>query len=458
MQNTDHSGLQAKEADRSTAISTSQNQDTTKPIFQRGRMRPRDHFSVSAFWFGINLLWGALLMIIVPSQMKQIAPRNPAETAGLLLGLGAIPALVVPLLIGPLSDRCMSRLGRRRPFMLVGVAINLLGLALIWLAGTKLVLWLYFVGYFITNVGNNVASGAYNGVIPDVVPGNQRGTASGWMAAMSQLGTIVGVFSAALLMNAGRVTESFVVIGCCLVLSLSATVLGVRERPREDAPGQLDMLGFLKRLWIDPRKHPDFAWVWITRALVVMGMWTVQEWMQYYLVDVIGVPEASKEITAGGILVISLLCATVTGIIGGVISDRIGRKRVVYVSNVTIALCCLAFLLSPSLAYAYVVAAIFGLGFGAYYSVDWALACDVLPNKDDAGKDMAVWHISMVLPQSIILPISGMLLGAFGRITTHTATGIVTHYSRDGYTAVFSLAAFFMLLGAVLIRNVRGVR
>lgn len=431
--------------------------ESRKAPFPGGQMRPRDHFSVSAYWFAVNLLWGALLIIIIPSQMVQLAPGRPAETTGLLLGMGAIPALVVPLVVGPLSDRCMSRFGRRRPYMIGGLAVNLLGLALIWLAGTRGMLWLYFVGYFVTNIGNNVSTGAYNGVIPDIVPKHLRGIASGWMAAMSQLGTILGVFSAALLMNAGRATESFLVIGFSMVLFLAFTVAGITEKPRDSKPGRLDLIGFFKSLWIDPRKHPDFAWVWITRALVVMGLWTVQEYMQFFLVDVMRVPVANKEITAGYILLISLACATFTGIIGGGISDRVGRKRVVYVANGTIAFACFAFLFSPSLAYAYVVAAIFGLGFGAYYSVDWALGCDVLPNKDDAGKDMAVWHISMVLPQSIALPLAGALLGRWAYIT-QSATGPVTHYYRDGYVVIFSLAAFFLLLGAVLIRNVKGVR
>jgi MFS family permease len=259
-------------------------------------------------------------------------------------------------------------------------------------------------------------------------------------------------------MNVGRVTESFLVVAFSMILSFLATVLGVRERPRDTTPGRLDIIGFMKSLWIDPRKHPDFAWVWITRALVVMGLWTVQEYMQFYLVDVIGVPESKKEITAGYILVISLLCATFTGMIGGSISDRIGRKRVVYVANGTIAVACFAFLLSPSIVYAYAVAAIFGLGFGDYYSVDWALGCDVLPDKDNAGKGMAVWHISMVLPQAIVLPLSGALLGVFGHHATHVAGELVTHYTRNGYIAIFSLAAFFLLLVAVLIRNVKGVR
>ena len=70
-----------------------------------GPLSATQQFSISSFWFATNLLWGALLMIVIPSQMKQLAPTHPAETQGLLLGIAAIPALVVPLLVGPLSDR-----------------------------------------------------------------------------------------------------------------------------------------------------------------------------------------------------------------------------------------------------------------------------------------------------------------------------------------------------------------
>jgi MFS family permease len=391
--------------------------------------------------------------------MKLVAPSRPAETTGLLLGLGAVPALLVPLLVGPLSDRCTSRWGRRRPYMAAGVAVNLAGLATIWYAGAIRSLPLYFAGYFVTNVGNNIATGAYSGVIPDMVPTAQRGEASGWMAGMSQLGTILGVFSAGLLMNAGQTGASFLVIAVSLVVFLLITALGIHEQPRTSVPDRVKWLDFLRSLWIDPRKHPDFAWVWITRALVVMGLWTVQEYMQNYLTDVIGVPESRKELTAGYVLVTALICATITGLLGGVISDRVGRKRVVYVANTVVAITCFVFLFGHSLPFVFVVAAVFGLGFGAYYSVDWALGCDVLPDKENAAaKDMAVWHISMVLPQSIALPIAGALLGAFGKTMVPGAGGLVAHYTRSGYAAIFTLAAFFLLLGAVLLRNVRGVR
>lgn len=423
------------------------------------RLRTSEHFHLSAFWLGVNLLWGALLIVIIPAQMRRIAPDHPLETMDIILGVGAIPAVIVPLLAGPLSDRCMSRLGRRRPYLLSGLAVTLVGLAMICLGGYRLSIWLYFLGYLVVQIGNNTSTGAYAGMIPDIVPQGQRGLASGWMAAMSQAGTIIGLLTAGILLSAGRDAAAFVIIAVSLVLFCAFTVIGVREQPRTEKSPPMDWAAFIRNLWIDPRKHPDFAWVWITRALVVMGLWMVQQHIQYYLVDVMRLSESEVPLAAAKILVLSLVCASITGLLGGRISDRIGRKRVVYIANAAIGLACLAFVVVPSMEWVYAVAMLFGLGYGAYYSVDWALGCDVLPNKDDAAKDMAVWNIAMVLPQSIALPLSGAILGTFGHHFTNSPTGErITHYFPAGYTAMFGLAAFFLLLGAFLIRNVRSVR
>ena len=101
----------------------------------------------------------------------------------------------------------------------------------------------------------------------------------------------------------------------------------------------------------------------------------------------------------------------------------------------------------PNLTFMFVVGALFGLGFGAYLAVDWALGIDVLPAGEDAAKDMGIWHVSMVLPQMIAPAISGMILTAF------KSSSLLL-----GYTMIFALAAIWFILGTVFVRQVRGVR
>ena len=202
--------------------------------------------------------------------------------------------------------------------------------------------------------------------------------------------------------------------------------------------------------WIEPLKSPDFFWVLVTRALVTLGMWCVQPFIQNYLADVVHV---KNDVEMGGYLLATiLLCATVTGMIGGKLSDVIGRKKVVYVANTLIAICSVAFVFSHSLLYTFIVGALYGVGYGAYFSVDWALACDVLPNPEDAGKDMGIWHVSMVLPQTFAPALAGYVLSHVGTSSMVEGT---RHYALQGYQAAFTLGAIFLLLGAFFLRNVR---
>ncbi|HSV73209.1 MAG TPA: MFS transporter [Chthonomonadales bacterium] len=404
-------------------------------------------FSASSFWFGVNYHWGALLVIVVPSQVRAMTDDH-ALWVGRIVGLGSFTALLVPLIAGALSDRCRSRWGRRRPYIMAGVALNLAGLAVLFWAASAHSLIGYLCGYLLANLGNNVATGPYSGVIPDVVREDQRGIASGWMAVMTQGGTILGALASGLLLGAGMAAVAYISIAAILTASALITVWGVRERPFGKDLAPLRVLRYLRGMWTDLRDHPDFAWVWITRFLVVMGMFTVQPFMQYYLADHLGVENPER--TAGILLAIILVGSSVTGIIGGRLSDRIGRKPVIYVANGTIAAASLGFIFVDSLEVAFVIAVVYGLGYGAYYSVDWALACDVLPNQHEAAKDMAVWNVSMVLPQAIAAPIGGWLLSAH-RLPDGG-------YAEQGYAALFALSAVQLALGAILIRNVRGAR
>lgn len=409
---------------------------------------------MSLYWLAVNLHWSALLIAIIPRQVARMSPEGHAWLLSIILGSGAVVALVLPPFIGSYSDRCAHRWGRRRPFMVTGTAVNLFGLAALWLGGERGSVALYLLGYAVVQLGSNFATSAYAGVIPDIVPREQRGIASGWMAAMTQTGNILGAIGGGMLIQRDLAGWAYLTIGAVLVSLLVVTALAVREEPLREPPPRPRMIEVLRSLWIDPRKHPDFAWVWITRFLFTAGMWMVQPYMQYYLRDVIGSPRPAED--AGRIIAVALVGAAVTGVLGGSVSDRIGRKRVVYAANGLMAAISIVFILVRSMEAVYLTAVCYGLAFGAYYSVDWALGCDVLPRKEEAGKDMGVWHIAMVLPQTLAPFLSGRILTMAG--TRMEPGWTEQHYLLGGYIGLFVCASILLALSALLIRNVRGVR
>jgi MFS family permease len=440
----------------------------------------RDQFAISAYWFATNFLWGALLVIMLPGEIKQLFPMYRVPALGYLFAFGAIVALVVPLVVGALSDRCASPWGRRRPYIVSGVLINLVGLGLMWAAVTfspvvhgdksdsagKIAATLFtsptfiffLLAYMVAQLGNNIASAAYSGVIPDLVPEDQRGAASGWMALMSQLGTLLGAVGCGVALGGAPEWMKYALLGFVLITVAAVTVTGIKETPLPGKPEKIPWVLYLKSLWISPAKYPDFAWVWITRAFVMLGFYAVLPFINYYLIDVIHVPEKEVDKMASMLIGVILITSSMSGVYGGFVSDKIGRKRVVYIANTMIAIVTFGFVFCTSIVQVLIAGVVFGLGFGAYTSVDWALGTDVLPSKKDAAKEMAVWHIAMTLPQSLAAPIAGIIIARFGMTVAHVDDKDIYHYTQMGYGVTFALCAVLFGLGAFFLRNVRGVK
>jgi Na+/melibiose symporter-like transporter len=422
--------------------------DEAAPAGQPRPLRTRDQFYVSSFWFAYNFHWGALLAIVLPSQIAALVGDARKELFnGLIPPLGAALSLVVTPLAGALSDHARTRLGRRRPFILAGTLANvalLLALGTFTRGGS---LALFLACYLGVQVSNNVSGGPYAGLIPDVVPPAQRGSASGWMALMTALGTLAGAIAAGQLVRAQHYVAIDTTIAIVLVVFLAITMFGVRE-PRP-APGPaLDMRRLLRDFLPRGPQYRNFYLVLFTRALVTMGIYSVFTFFQFFLQDILHV--ADPVVMTSYLVAIIIAAGVPTSLVAGSLSDRHGRKPFVYLSGGLMAFASIVFIavaFAPSLAFTFVVGAVFGLGYGAYVAVDWALAIDVLPGGEAAAKDMGIWHASMVLPQVLAPAITGLTL------TLLKPAGLLL-----GYTAVFVMTAAWFVLGTVFVRAIRGVR
>src|SRR5713226_4165914 len=138
------------------------------------------HTALSAFWFGSNFLWIPLTMVLIQAQGDEVVPKDVRITAiGGGLGLGGVLAVTVPPLVGAWSDRLYSRFGRRRPIMVAGTLLTFPGLLIMMAANNYPEI---LIGYAIIQFFFNGAQAAYAGIVPDVVPAQQVGKASGFLA------------------------------------------------------------------------------------------------------------------------------------------------------------------------------------------------------------------------------------------------------------------------------------
>lgn len=439
--------------------------------------------AINIFWFANNVHWNALLSVVLPTAVATLLPFADKDlNLALVLAPGTLVAFVVNPLTGALSDYARFRLGRRRPFMLAGTVLNvavLLALGYVCdtadgrYSATEL-LWLFIGLFVLLQFSNNFANSPWSAIIADQVPEAQRGSASGFYGLMTLLGTAAGVELAAAIVttnaNPGQQPPNtlpfrsalltvFVVLAVVQVVFVALTVLTVRETPASAEPRLFAWGAFFARFRFEPRAYPDFSWILLTRVLIMTGIWTINFFLLYYMTDVLGITGNGHGASAFGFTVSSpqqaiafflplvLVSAALTVYFAGWLSDRIGRKKLVYLSGAMMTIVALIFIFEQNLSAALVAALFFGLGFGAYTSVDWALATDVLPPTDEFGKYMGIWSAAGIIPQVI-----GVVLG-----------GTITHFLKRlpnhlGYDALFAVTVVLFLLGTLLVRRVRGAR
>jgi MFS family permease len=395
----------------------------------------RDHLNLSIYWFSLNFHWGAMLAVILPIE---VLGRSPEASKGLALGLvagvGSLIGMVAQPVAGAFSDRCRHHWGRRRPFVLGGALINAAGL--LWMPRTTS-LFALAAAFVLVQLGNNISGAAYQGYIPDQVPSQQRGKASGYMGLMSMLGTVSSFGVAALLVSPGNTHPFYTILALVLLLGAAVTVWKVPDTPApEHQPSS-------RMSWIDSLRNPDFLWLSITRALVMLALYAMVTFVAYFIRDRIGLPNF-----VGATLVVSSIAlggSLVSALLAGALSDRIGRKGIVSVASLAMAVAFLFFVVAPTWNVILTVGVLFGLGYGAYTSVDWALALDVLPDKNRVARDLGVWGFSSTLPQTLAPLIGGALLYWLAPVGW-------------GYSGIFLLATLSSLAAAGLVWRIRSVR
>ncbi|GGO21899.1 MFS transporter [Deinococcus humi] len=405
--------------------------------------RPPHPWVLSAFWFGTAFHWLVLLLILMPANVETfVGEARKGTSLGALVAIGAVMALILPPLVGARSDRS----GRRLPYLRLGVAVNLVGLAVMGFAAMTLSgmngFWVYVVGFLLVQFGNNYATAPYSALIPQLVPPEQRGRYSGVMALLQASGQLLGAVAAfAVGILKLPVAVSFVLIAVVLLVPALITMRGIPEATAPQSSAQpLAPAGGRTLSIAQLFAHQAFLWVFLTRVLFSLGQYSVQPFLQYYNRDVL------RQTDAGTSTSIMLACiivgSIVSALIGGRISDRVGRKPVIYVAGGAMAAAALLLLIAPNYTVALGLALFFGLGFGAFTSVDWALGSDAMPSASSYARDMGIWHVAFVAPQMTSAP-QGALLD-WGN-----ARG-----GNFGYTLVFGIAAVFFIAGVLLVRKV----
>jgi MFS family permease len=411
----------------------------TRPV---RRIKGLRHVALGSFWFGNNFITTPVYTILLQVQVAQVIARDSQGLAiGLATGIGGIFAMVLPPLVGALSDHLHTPWGRRRPIMVAGVLGVVLALVVMWNANSYPPL---LIGFVMVVAFINVAGGAYAGVIPDLVQGSEVGLASGLLGLFVQLGSVASLLVTLVMSNTGQLRLTYGVIIVVAILALLPTLWaasGERERavPERRAVGLRE---FLAPLW-----SGDFGWAFFTRFLNASAFYAILPFLLLSFRDLFGIAKPDS-ITATFELIVTVV-AVPCAVIGGLLSDRHGRKVFVYAAGGLQAMVLLLFLAGSAipLTLVMVLGAVYGIGYGLYSSVDWALGIDTLPDRDRPAKDLGLYHVADALPRVLLPLVVGSALDAVNATSPNA-----------GYRALFLFAAVLYAGGSILVSRIKSVR
>ncbi|GAB1645772.1 MFS transporter [Krasilnikovia sp. MM14-A1259] len=392
--------------------------------------------------FAANLgLWMAFftpVQILLPEQITALGVTGKEAALGWVTGVGALVAIVVNPLAGALSDRTRLRLGgraygRRHVWTLGGTAVSAVSLVLLaqqdTVAGVA-------AGWAGAQVGLNVMLASLSAAVPDRVPIHQRGLVSGWVGMPQALGLVLGAVLCTALVTG--VASGYLAMTVLVVLLAVPFALLTPDDPlpaHHEAPARQRTPPW----WAVFRDHPDFMWAWGTRFLVQLGNALGTLYLLYFLTDRVRLADPET-----GLLIMILLYTlgmVATAVVGGRLSDRLGRRKPFVVwSGAVIAVAALLLAIRPTWGAALAGSVLLGAGYGVYLAVDTALITQVLPAATDRAKDLGVINIATAAPQVL-----GPALAA----------PLVTHLG--GYPTLYAVTAAVTLLGSVMVVKIRSV-
>jgi MFS family permease len=387
-----------------------------------------------------NLAWLCIMIglfgpiqILLPNQAATLAPDAKEAALGVVSAVGAALSLVANPLWGALSDRTVSRFGRRLPWIVIGGVAGAAGLLVLAAAPSLPVM---ILGWALVQTAVNAPWAALTAAVPDQVPPAQRGSVSGYLGLAQLVGVLVATGLATLVPG----PAGYVVCAAVMLLGLVPFVVGRRDEPETERPPAWHWGSFLRGFWVSPRQHPDFGWAWLTRFLINLGYCVGTVYLLYFLRDVIGSEHAEADLLL--VTVVSTASTGVAVVVSGRWSDRLDRRRIfVSTAGVVMAVGALLMAVAPTWGVLLVVAAVLGVGFGVFTAVDFSLITLVLPDVATMGKDMGVLNIANSLPQVLAPALAAPIV-----------------VSPGGYPALFAVSALLCLAGALLVRRVRSVQ
>lgn len=282
------------------------------------KIRWYDYITINIFYFALTARSQTLTPLILPLLVQAFMGDEVKGTAYGNLRLWALMiAVLMQGLVGIISDRSTSRLGRRRPFILIGgiteilvfIGIGVIAATLEGAAGY----WALFAAYILSMLSSNTGHAAVQGLIPDIVPESKHGLFAGVKAFFELPAPLIFVsFVITKLVESGNLWGALLVLNAVVLVSTALAMFAPEK----------------------PIKQPPYEWDWkpVIRLVVMTAAFTVVILGSGALVNFINslthsLPDTSAMIITIAVGVFGMLIAVVLGVWASIRISLGGEKK-----------------------------------------------------------------------------------------------------------------------------------
>lgn len=416
---------------------------TGSPAGSGNKMSKAHRIRFSASFFIFALLWmgglGVVAAVLLPQHLRDIVGATSATAIfGVLNAATAISSLVANLLFGNLSDRTRSVFGRRTPWIVFGGVIGGISLFLIGILDN---VWAIGVSYCVSMFGLNMMIAPVIATLSDRVPDDMRATMSAFMSAGTTVGTSMGTLIGARFIAIQL--PGFVVAGILMgIAGICTVVVWPREKSAKDLPVVKGGFKEFIASFEPPREGArDFWLAFVGRTLLIFSYYMILNYQLYILESFIGQGKSAAAATISVMSVITMVVGLVGSLASGAISDLIGRRKLpVIIASILLVIGYFLPWVLKTPSSMMMFAGFAGLGYAVYGAVDQALNIDVLPSKEEAGKDLGILNIATTLGQTVGPIVTSVLVVA------------------GGYNLVFPTAIVFAIIACIFIQLIRSTK
>jgi MFS family permease len=387
-------------------------------------------FLLGLGFFGISLIW-PVFNNYVPVFLKEDFGLSAALIGFIMTWDNYLNMFVQPI-VGERSDQTYTRIGRRKPWILVGAPLAAIFFILVPMAGTIPGI---MIAILLTNLSMAIFRAPTVSLLGDLFPSHQRSTANGIINLMGGLASVLAFLVGGILYRYGRITP-FVFASLVMLAALTLVILLVREPEKPEIQSDSERKGgFLTHLR-EVLNAQDRSGLLILLAILFwfMGFNALETWLSSFGKFSLGIDEGRMAILTSGLALMFVIFALPSGLL----ATRFGRRRVILVGILGLIGLCLYGLLVGNQAML--------IGFLIPAGFFWALInVNSLPMVYDIGGDLRIGAFTgLYYFASNIAAVAGPQV-----------VGILIQLTGDNYRIMFAFSAFFMILAGVCIAKVR---